>query len=231
MSAALELIRRASRPFKSFKATFGDGDFATTLDLKVRRESAAQSLDLSSAYNQAFADAENEITREGADIAGVRRSFARNSKERLAAFVVGADRLDYLQEASSELDDLPYHDERVKIRADELAEEQKKLLLLADDNEVMEAAVERRVHILATLRAQRAQAEARVLLTIFNSDETPFVTSVDELRETLTGADINNLVEESFNALIGETKDNPLKPARTKRSKEPTTLQSNSAAE
>lgn len=169
MSDLLSIINSAARPFKSFTVQIGE----KTLELKTRALSATESDELGEIFNQEFERVTSEMEQGNVDITILRRNLSRQSKEALAKLITRANRVEYYSEASTELDDKPFSDPAVKQLADEKQEEAYKLLLGADEEEVLDKAIEHRAFVAATLKATDKQNQHFLYLTVYNQDETP----------------------------------------------------------
>ena len=222
--SVIELIRNSGRPWKEVPVEFqGNKKMFYT-----RKLSVAEIEQLRSVYNREFTKIRDSMD-EDSDISVLRRNFAKQPLERIAKFIVDADRLEYLQEASSELDDLPLNDKRVKERADTLAEENVRLLSGANKSELLDQAIERRAYITATLRANELQQQYLLMYVLYDEAKKPLFNDVEEI-QTLDNETINYLINEAQKAL-GETKDSPLPPAPTKPSRKRTSSRNSSVEE
>jgi hypothetical protein len=213
--STLQLLKDAGRPYKPFTFTYDGVEF----NFFSRRISQSQALSLGRIYTQEFEKQYAEMEENGGDLFLVKRSFERQDIKKLAEFCVEADRNDFLQEASAELDDLPLDHKKVIARAEEMMKEATALLEQRGKEFVLSEAIERRAFITASIRATALQTKYVVLYSVYDQDKVPIATSLDELLE-LPGDMVELMLSESSKAYVTETKsDTPLKSAGSKNSR------------
>lgn len=218
MSDLVTIINNAARPFKKFEVEIGE----QTFEFKTRALSATQSDELSKVFGEKFDQVSTEMEAGNLDVAIIKRGLAKQSKEALARLIVKADRIDYLSEASSELDDKPFSDPLVQEKADEKQAQALSLLLGATEEEVLEQALERRAFVVATLKATDAQNLYFLYLTLYKPDETLAFDDPNDVGQ-LDRATIGLLIDTIHSVLRGRSA-NPLKP----RAKKPSVKRSSS---
>lgn len=222
--SVLELIKNSSRPWKDFTMEF----LGQTKKFYTRKLSLAEIDQLRSIYNKEFTKIRDSMD-DDADIDVLRRNFSKQPVERIAKFIVDSDRLEYLAEASSVLDDLPYDDPKVKARADELAEEDKRLKEGAPKSELIDEAIERRAYVNATIRANEVQNQHLLLYAIYDENKQPLFPTIEDIQE-LDNFTINAFMDKAQKAL-GAATDSPLRPAEEKPPRKRTRSQKRSAEE
>ncbi len=235
-NSVLTLITNASRPFKSFEAEF-EGE---KVKLYTRRLSAAETSILQKVYADEVAKVKETLQEDGGDLVALRHNFGKQTKEKLAKFVVAADRNDYLLEASSELDDANISDPRVIELCESKMEEAQRLLEGAEFDEVLDQAIDRRAFVLSASRASQIQNRYLLYYSAYcdelDEDGKPTGNKVrlfpsEEYVETeLDTGTIDKLLIGAFEAL-GPSDDSPLNSAAKKPSKRRTSSQKHSEAE
>jgi hypothetical protein len=219
--STLNLLKEAGRPYKPFSFTY-DG---VTFNFLTRRISQSQAQSLGRIYTEEFEKQYEEMERNGGDLFLVKRSFERQTVEKLAEFCTEADRNDFLQEASAELDDLPLDHKKVIARAEEMMKQAQELLIQRGKEFVLSEAVERRAFITASIRATALQTKYVILYSVYDNDKVPVAANLDELLE-LPGDMVELMLSESSKAYATETKsDTPLKSAGSKSSRGRTSSQ------
>lgn len=216
-SSLIQIINNAARPFKPFEVKIGEQDFT----FKTRVMSATESDELNRAFGEKFDEVSQQMEAGNIDLAMIRRGLAKQSVEGLAKLVVKADRMDYLSEASLELDDKPFSDPQVIALADEKQETALKLLLGATEEEVLEQALERRAFVVAMLRATDYQNLYFLYLSLYKADETPAFDNAEEVGQ-LDRPTISLLINKIHEVIRGRNNVDPLKPRAKKQSKKPT---------
>lgn len=213
--STLTLLKEAGRPYKPFSFTYDGKEF----NFLTRRISAAQALSLQRIYAEEFKKQYDDMEGNDADIFLVKRSFERQKIEALAEFCTEADKNDFLQEASAELDDLPLDHKKVVSRAGEMMKEAQALLITKGWDYVLSEAIERRSFITAAIRATALQTKFVVMYSVFDEDKNAIASSIDEIME-LPGDMVDMILNESAKAYQETKSDTPLKSAGTRKSKE-----------
>lgn len=229
-NSVLTLITNASRPFKSFETEF-EGEKVT---LYTRRLSAAETSILQKVYADEVARVKETLQEDGGDLVTLRHNFGKQTKEKLAKFIVAADRTDYMLEASSELDDADVSDPRVTELCEAKMEEAERLLQGAEFDEVLDMAIDRRAFVLSASRASQIQNRYLLYYSVYcdelNEDGSPTGNKIrlfpsEEYVETeLDTGTIDQLLMGAFTAL-GPSDDSPLNSAAKKPSRKRTSSQ------
>jgi hypothetical protein len=224
----LRLIVNAARPFKEFEVEAGD----ERQKFYTRRPSAAETSHMQRIYAEEVAKAKDELETLGGDMDALRHNFGKQPQEKLAKFVVEADRIDYLNEAASELDDAKLDDPKVVELAETRMEEARKLLEKANFEEVLDAAIDRRAFVLTASRASQIQSRYLLHYMLYKEVDGEKVKAfpIEFIEQELDNDTINFFLTAALDAL-GDKEDNPLKLVPPKSSRRRTQSRSTSAEE
>ena len=231
----LQLITNSSRPFRSFVAEIKDPETGEKRDIELftRRLSTAETDAITSAYTTEFQKIQDQYSEDQSDLSVIKRNFEKQPIEKLAKFVTESDRGEYLAEASSELDDLPYNNPKVIELADQKQQEAQTLLEGAPKEEILQQAIERRAFVLASIRAMTVQNQHLLYYSVYvddNGAKTRLFPDVDTIAQELDAETIGyflGLASETL-AREGRTMSNPLASAPRKRSRKRTRSQNTS---
>lgn len=160
---ALARLLEASRPYKEFTFESESGDKITMFARRMGQvdiETAAR------AWEDAYRAAKAEFKDSEMEQTAVFEGLNRSSKERLAKFIANAEKLDYLAEGSSLLDQ-PTDSEEVKEFADNQVSERITELKDQEHTALVQLAYERRWHTYASNVANSEQIRSMAKATIY----------------------------------------------------------------
>lgn len=212
----LQLMQEASRPFKDFTFEINGKSF----DLKTRNLSAIESDFLTQAFNEEFDRVASELEAGSVDTTMLRRSLQRQSKEKLCRLIISADRTEFLQEASTELDDKPFSDKAVQELAKKKQEEGLEVLLSKSEDLVLDAAMERRAFVIASIKATDYQNLTFLRYAVYHEEkgEVKRLFATTEDVACLDRKTIGDLISKVYDTLRGVSAPDPLKSPRKKAS-------------
>lgn len=212
--SVLELIAKASRPYKEFTVEINEEEFP----LKVRRISSSQSAIITDAYNEELAKIQAEMENDSVDFNLIRHSLEKESKERLINFIIQSRNSEFLAQASTELDDLKINDDKVVDRAKQLADQEKSLLEGAPEEEIVEQAIRYRVDTYSESKAVAKRNRYLLYYSVSDSEGNPLAESADKISEVWDDETINKILFQAL-AVLGGIPDPLQSPPRksTKR--------------
>lgn len=226
-SDALTRLLNATRPYKPFSVKIGDDTF----EYFARRPGSIESARVSKAFDEAYHDSKQ--SQGDPDYTSLYTLLKRQDNDKLASFIVKADKRDYLQEASMLNNDAPLDDERVIKDADELANVKHKEYVDMPHDDLLSKAWERREHFQAIEDGQNAANYMMAVVTLYTQEGNAYLPLFDSI-DTARQLPINSLVAvmtEAFKVIAEDQTDSPLPSAPSTSSGEPTQLPDVKAAE
>lgn len=231
-STALKRLLNAARPYKAFSLTI-DG---RVFDGFVRKASLAEAQEISATWDKNYNDTIALYNSEGrpADqgLTIIFENLKRQKKHTLARFIVTAEEGDLAIEADTLLGgDADRQTQTFKDQFESLKETREKELLEFKEEDLLQLAMDRRVHFYAVEQANNAVTRKMAQLTIFDEDKNPFFNSEEEVKELPSGI-LDQLMDAATKAIAEDTAGlNPLVSQRRTRSVKHSSSQKSSEEE
>lgn len=175
---ALSRLLQAVRPFRPFEVEIAGEKFK----YKARKPGSAETQDNSRAWDKAYEAAIVSFDDSKVDATALYNNLKRASAERLAEFVVSADKreieadvLNFLDKKEADGESKEEVDRQVKERTAKLISDETHESLLG-------MAMDRRRHYFALGEANEELTRTLALTMIFTEDESPLFSSLDQVR-------------------------------------------------